>query len=501
MSDCVRFQLLGRVSTGLSGVVWKACDTGLDRLVALKQITDESSAEASALASISSEHVVQVFGVVEETGRTYLVEEWIDGATLAEVLRGSGPLSPGQALSVSRGALSGLADVHRAGFVHGDVSAANVIVDADGVSKLIDFGSVVRTGDRARAATGAFAAPEVLAGATVSPPSDVYAAAAVLAMLLHGRTETTPSTRGVNIEVKSVLDRALGPDPAARYQDAAQFLAALEEAARRRYGPAWFTQAGLGALATAAGAGLVTTAIPGAPFGGAGTGAIAGSGTHAVVAPVAAGAVASPAAATAVGSRVGRKSGRTRALSIGGAVAVVAIVAVVIGVVAISGDDSKRPVAQLTSVLTRPAVAPGGAKPASVGTAGGASSSATGGWTGTYDVVPALNGDGLYRPGAISTRWTVTPQCASRLCAVDIVLSNGGKVTYQYAAGKWTYRYADKNPCPSAQGIFTISVVPAAGSATGVIRRLTATYANGGHLCDGTAIHGGGTVTLTRRSG
>ena len=102
---------IGRVSAGHSGVVWKARDTGLDRLVALKQIMVESSDEASALASMSSEHVVQVFGVVEDAGRTYLVEEWIEGATLAQILHAHGPLSPGQALSVSRGALSGLADV------------------------------------------------------------------------------------------------------------------------------------------------------------------------------------------------------------------------------------------------------------------------------------------------------------------------------------------------------------------------------------------------------
>lgn len=279
MTDTMPFEILGRVSVGQSGPVWKARDVGLDRIVALKEITGQSSGEARALAAIRSEHVVQIHGTVAEAGRLYLVEEWVEGATLAEVLRASGRLSPNQALSVLRGSLLGLAAVHQAGFVHGDLSATNVLVDAGGTSKLIDFGSVMRVGERAGRATGAFAAPEVVAGEVVTPASDVFGAAAVFAMLQHGRAESRSSTKGVDPAIRPVLDRALSQLPSARYRDAAEFLAALEDAAERRYGTTWFSEAGLGAIATVVVAGLLTEGLSNVPFAGSAGDVTLGVGT------------------------------------------------------------------------------------------------------------------------------------------------------------------------------------------------------------------------------
>src|SRR5690348_17206026 len=101
------FELVGRVAVTSAGSVWKARDTALDRLVALKEISAPD--EAHALAALDSPHVVAVYGVVEDGGRTFLVEEWVEGATLAAVLRSAGRLASDQALGVMRGALLGLA--------------------------------------------------------------------------------------------------------------------------------------------------------------------------------------------------------------------------------------------------------------------------------------------------------------------------------------------------------------------------------------------------------
>ena len=262
------FEVLGRVAVTASGTVWKARDTVLDRLVALKEIAAPD--EAAALATLDSPHIVAVYRVVEDGERTLLVEEWVEGATLAAILRTSGKLETAQALGVMRGALLGLGAVHRAGLVHGDISASNVLVDAGGVAKLIDFGSVARVGGPVQPTTGAFAAPEVSTGAAATPAADVYAAAAVLAMLMHGRAERRPSTRGVDPQIRPVLDKALAADPADRYPDATAFLAALDDSATRRYGAAWWTQAGTGALATAA-TGAVIAPGPHAPFTGKGS--------------------------------------------------------------------------------------------------------------------------------------------------------------------------------------------------------------------------------------
>jgi serine/threonine-protein kinase len=322
-----RYQVVARVATTRTGAVWQARDLNLDRIVALKEIPladGEALAalnrEASALAALAGEHVVAVYGIEQDGGHAYLVEEWVEGATVAAVLNNSGRMPIALALGVIRGALLGLAAAHRAGLVHGDVSLSNILVDASGAARLIDFGSVVAVGGIARPATGAFAAPEVIAGGRATPAADVFAAAAVLAGLLHGRTETVPSVRGVDGPVRDVLSRALDPAPERRYPDAAAFLAALEEAATRTYGTSWWTQAGLSAAATASAAALVPVVAALAPFA-----AVAAAGSTAAT-----GAESANAAASTVGRGAAREGWRSRrAWYVGaGAVAVAAAGAV-----------------------------------------------------------------------------------------------------------------------------------------------------------------------------
>ena len=241
------YELLGRVASGSTAVVWKARDTALGRDVALKEVPGSQPElvarmreEAGVLASLDDEHVVEVYGFVEEGGSAYLVEQWIDGATLAAMIAaGSRPTAP-QAMGVVRGALLGLDHAHGRGVVHGDVSASNILVDTDGVSRLIDFG-------RGGRGTPAYRSPEVGGGAAPSPASDVYASAAVLTHLLTGSPAAT-SVGGTHPGIQPVLRVAMDEDPASRYPDAGAFLAALSSAAEESIGSGWWTQAGLGAL-------------------------------------------------------------------------------------------------------------------------------------------------------------------------------------------------------------------------------------------------------------
>lgn len=259
------YELVGRVGTGSTATVWKARDPGLGRWVALKQVpaaaVDGLRVEAARLAQLDDPHVVQVFGFVEEADAAYLVVEWIDGATLAEVLAAGGRLSVPQALGVVRGALLGLAHAHARGIVHGDVAASNVLVDIEGTSRLIDFG--------VGGSTPAYRAPEAARGEPLSPAADVYAAAAVLVHLLTGQLTpgATPDVDRTDGGLRPVLATALAAEPQARYADAAAFLAALEEAAERTYGATWWTTAGVGGLVAP-----VVAAV--APIGGGAAGGI-----------------------------------------------------------------------------------------------------------------------------------------------------------------------------------------------------------------------------------
>ncbi|WP_460607199.1 serine/threonine-protein kinase [Jatrophihabitans fulvus] len=428
MSD---FEILGRVSGG-SATVWQARDVALDRVVALKEVPgDDAVREARALASLDSPHLVRVHGVVTDAGRTFVVEEWVDGATLRDVLREAGTLSREQALGVVRGALFGLADIHRAGLVHGDVSPGNVLVDTAGRSRMVDLGSAVRSGDEARPSTGAYAAPETTAGRAVTPAADVYAAAAVLAALLHGRTEREPSTKGVDAGLRPVLDRALSSDPDGRFPDAAAFLAALDDAATDTYGSGWWTEAGLGAAAGAAAAGLVAAGL-GAPFSGAGVPIAVLDDT---VGPTVGTAYGGAAAA---GVKAARGSLRSRYLLGGGAAA--AVVAVGAMAVALTGGDDD-PGGPNTRGTTSGVVAAGsGGSPSAATTSATPSNAAPTVTVIRYRAVTTVT----VATGSVTvsvgqrdtTTWTIRRTCAvGRACSLSLMTTSTGTTSLSGTGG------------------------------------------------------------------
>lgn len=261
------YELIGPVGRGSTSTVWKARDLQLDRYVALKRLDESTTAsreqwraEARTLALLSEPHIVEVYGFVEDDDAAYIVEEWVDGATLSAVLAAAGRLSTAQALGVMRGALLGLAHAHERGVIHRDVSAANILVDAAGMSRLIDFGLAAAEGADGTYGTSAYRSPEAAAERPATAASDVYSAAAVLTHLLTATAVTPPAIHLVDIGIRTVLGQALAYLPADRYPDAGAFLAALEEAAERRYGAAWWTQAGMAALAGGGGAAVATSA-------------------------------------------------------------------------------------------------------------------------------------------------------------------------------------------------------------------------------------------------
>lgn len=318
------YEVVGRVGAGSAGTVFKARDAGLGRDVALKRVPAHAvaglRAEAARLAALDDPHVVSVFGFVEEPGAAYLVLEWVEGATLAEVLAVGGKLSVAQALGVTRGALLGLAHAHSRGIVHGDVSATNVLVDTAGESRLIDFG--------VGGSTPAYRAPEASSGVTMTPAADVYAAAAVLVHLLSGqlKPDAVPVLNRVDAGIRPVLAKALAPAPTDRYPEAAAFLAALEEVAERTYGAAWWTTAGIPAL-VAPGVALMV------PLGGGAAGVgVGGVGVGGVV------GVAVPGLAGAAGE-TGRKGTPWKIIAAAGAAVSVIVAGGVTAVALSSGDD------------------------------------------------------------------------------------------------------------------------------------------------------------------
>lgn len=201
-----RYRVVRRLGSGGMASVYLAEDERLGRPTALKRMHSELDPglaerfqrEARLGASLNHPNVVKVFDVVneDEDGVTTLVLEYVDGETLAEVIR-RGPLAPAQALEVLEPLADALDHAHENGVVHRDIKPANVLIGRDGSVKLADLGvatgvdltRVTSTGTALGSA--AYMAPEQLAGEQVGAAADIYAFATIAFETLTGRRART----------------------------------------------------------------------------------------------------------------------------------------------------------------------------------------------------------------------------------------------------------------------------------------------------------------------
>jgi tRNA A-37 threonylcarbamoyl transferase component Bud32 len=200
-----KFELLAELGRGGMGVVYKARQTDLGRVVALKMVLaghrageaarERFRAETRAAARLSHPNVVPVYEAGELGGQPYLAMEFVEGPSL-EKLAGGRPVGPDQAAAWVADLARAVGHLHRAGIVHRDIKPGNVLVAPDGTPKLTDFGLArLADGDERITASGAvmgtpgFMAPEQAAGRVreVGPAADVWALGAVLYALLTGR--------------------------------------------------------------------------------------------------------------------------------------------------------------------------------------------------------------------------------------------------------------------------------------------------------------------------
>ncbi|MFF8968092.1 Stk1 family PASTA domain-containing Ser/Thr kinase [Streptomyces sp. NPDC014995] len=196
-----RYRVDARIAVGGMATVYRAVDTRLDRVLALKVMhptlaTDASFVErfireAKSVARLAHPNVVQVFDQGTDGSYVYLAMEYVAGCTLRDVLRERGALQPRAALDILEPVLAALGAAHRAGFVHRDMKPENVLIGDDGRVKVADFG-LVRSVDTVTSTTGAvlgtvaYLAPEQLEQGTSDARVDVYACGVVLYEMLTG---------------------------------------------------------------------------------------------------------------------------------------------------------------------------------------------------------------------------------------------------------------------------------------------------------------------------
>ena len=257
------YRICGRLGSGGVGQVWRAIDTTLGRTVAIKALRPELAghsdlaqrfrAEAQTLGRLNHPNIATLHSLLEENGALYMVLEYVEGQTFAELLRLRGPLGLERAFDLFHPVVDGLAYAHQAGVVHRDIKPSNLMVDARGLVKVMDFGIARFAGDQRVTRTGhlvgtpEFMSPEQIRGEDPTVASDIYALGLLLFTLLTGRppfqraaefdvlkaqVESPPPpvrelAPDVPAGIERVLERALAKDPAARHPDAPAFRDAL----------------------------------------------------------------------------------------------------------------------------------------------------------------------------------------------------------------------------------------------------------------------------------
>ncbi len=197
-----RYQLIELLGRGGMGEVWRAYDTTIDRMVALKMLLPHFAQdptfekrfrrEARVAARLDDPHVVPIHDVGEIDGRLFVTMRLINGVDL-QTLLDDGPLEAGRAVAIIEQIASALNDAHQAGLVHRDVKPSNILLTNSDFAYLIDFGIASASGETALTSasttigTWAYMAPERFTTGQAAPSSDIYALACVLYQCLTGQ--------------------------------------------------------------------------------------------------------------------------------------------------------------------------------------------------------------------------------------------------------------------------------------------------------------------------
>ena len=264
------FMVEAELGRGGMGVVYRARDTRLDRMVAIKALPEHLSAdaerlarfevEARSLAQITHPNIAGIHGVEEHDGTVYLILEYVEGQTLADLLE-RGPLPTAEALELAVQIAAGLEAAHEAGVIHRDLKPANIIVTPDREAKVLDFGlaraedgssstNTMHTASLTSPAahsptmpgvvlgTAAYMSPEQARGRRVDKRTDIWSFGVILYEMLTGASPFVGETasdsigavlhksfnfdrlpKGTRPNVRRVLTRCLERDKGLRCRD------------------------------------------------------------------------------------------------------------------------------------------------------------------------------------------------------------------------------------------------------------------------------------------
>ena len=264
-----RYEVVDKLGEGGMGVVYLATDPLLRRTVAIKvlpgqdeELRERFAREARSAASLRHHNVVTIYDIGEDDGKAFLAMEFLDGESMAELIRRRAPLSIERRLQLMIELCAGLGFAHRGGIIHRDIKPGNLMITNEGTLKVLDFGLArvmtegTNTGlTRVGSVMGTphYMSPEQVEGKIVDPRSDIFAVGVVLYELLsfrkaytgdsahvvlHNIMHATPTpirdlVPEVDAELARIVEKGLEKNPSLRYQDLAAFGAELERVRAR----------------------------------------------------------------------------------------------------------------------------------------------------------------------------------------------------------------------------------------------------------------------------
>jgi serine/threonine protein kinase len=197
------YRILEKLGEGGMGVVYKAVDVNLDRTVAIKALNTELSgnpeleqrfrAEAKAQGNLNHTNLATLYALLIENGRPWMVMEFVEGETFEHMVQRRGPIPSEEAIPLFRQALLGIGYAHRMGIVHRDIKPANMMLNPQGIVKVMDCGiakvlsarGVARTGTQI--GTALYMSPEQFLNRGVDVRSDIYSLGVTLYEMLTGK--------------------------------------------------------------------------------------------------------------------------------------------------------------------------------------------------------------------------------------------------------------------------------------------------------------------------
>jgi serine/threonine-protein kinase len=265
-----RYQILGEIGKGAMGVVYRANDPMLSRVVAIKTVNMSSDPEemaeyearfyqeARAAGGLNHPNIVTIHDIGKSGNLVYMAMEYLEGEELRELMKPGAPLPVARAVDIAAQVADGLGYAHQHGVVHRDIKPANIMILKSGPAKITDFGIARMRSAEVRTQTGVvlgsprYMSPEQVAGKRAEPRSDIFSLGVIFYEMLTGKAAFTgdditsvmyqilnvvpPPPSSLNPAVPQVVDfivaKALAKTPEDRYQAATELARDLHESAK-----------------------------------------------------------------------------------------------------------------------------------------------------------------------------------------------------------------------------------------------------------------------------